>query len=159
MDTLTEAATPPAPDRAEAQDVISGTCFCGAVAIAVTGTPEEMGYCHCASCRAHSGAPMTAFTLWKTDQVRVTRGADRLGGFNSAGFSNRRFCTRCGGQVMVEHPGFGLTDVPPGVVSGLRFLPAVHLNYREAVLPARDGLPKFADFPTSPGGSGELRPE
>jgi hypothetical protein len=159
MDTLTEAATLPAPDRAEAQHMIAGTCFCGAVAIAATGTPAEMGYCHCASCRAHSGAPVTAFTVWKADQVRVTRGADRLGGFNKAGFSNRRFCTRCGGQVMVEHPGFGLTDVPPGVLPGVRFVPAMHLNYREAVLPARDDLPKFADFPAGAGGSGALLPE
>jgi hypothetical protein len=45
------------------------------------------------------------------------------------------------------------------VLPGLRFAPAVHLNYREAVLPARDGLPKFADFPAGAGGSGTLVPE
>jgi hypothetical protein len=32
-------------------DTHAGTCFCGAVAIAATGAPAEMGYCHCASCR------------------------------------------------------------------------------------------------------------
>lgn len=29
----------------------SGTCFCGAVEIEVSGEPVAMGYCHCASCR------------------------------------------------------------------------------------------------------------
>lgn len=29
-----------------------GDCFCGAVEIEVTGVPEEMGYCHCTSCRS-----------------------------------------------------------------------------------------------------------
>jgi hypothetical protein len=24
-----------------------GRCFCGAIAIEVTGAPEAMGYCHC----------------------------------------------------------------------------------------------------------------
>jgi hypothetical protein len=37
----------------------------------------------------------------------------------------------------------------------LRFSPAVHINYAEAVLPMRDGLPKFKDFPAEFGGSGE----
>jgi hypothetical protein len=129
------------------------------VAIGVTGLPEEMGYCHCDSCRAHSGAPMTAFTLWKAEQVRVTRGEEHLGGFNKAGFSNRRFCTRCGGHVMVEHPGFGFTDVPPGLLPAVGFVPTMHLNYRETVLPVPDGMPKFADFPASAGGSGEILPE
>jgi hypothetical protein len=30
----------------------------------------------------------------------------------------------------------------------------VHVNYQEAVLPFRDGLPKFRDFPAEMGGSG-----
>jgi hypothetical protein len=37
----------------------------------------------------------------------------------------------------------------------LRFSPAVHINYAEAVLPMRGGLPKFKDFPAEFGGSGE----
>ena len=32
----------------------------------------------------------------------------------------------------------------------------VHVNYAEAVLPMRDGLPKLKDFPTEFGGSGEM---
>ena len=56
-----------------------GTCFCGAVAIEATGAPVEMGYCHCDSCRSYSGAPVTAFTLWKAGNIRVTRGAEWLG--------------------------------------------------------------------------------
>jgi len=33
--------------------------------------------------------------------------------------------------------------------------PGVHVNYAETVLPMRDGLPKFKDFPATFGGSGE----
>ena len=40
-----------------------GVCFCGAVEIEATGTPLEMGYCHCNSCRAYSGTPVTSFIL------------------------------------------------------------------------------------------------
>ena len=56
-------------------DTHTGTCFCGAVAIDVTGVPEEIGYCHCNSCRSYSGGPVNAFTLWKAENLKVTRRA------------------------------------------------------------------------------------
>ncbi len=98
-------------------DTHRGTCFCGAVEIEATGAPLEMGYCHCASCRHYSGAPLSAFLLWRAEDVRVVRGAEHLGRFNRTGMSDRRHCTRCGGHVMTAHPGLGLTDVRPPVGS------------------------------------------
>jgi hypothetical protein len=137
----------------------SGACFCGAVEVEVTGTPEAMGYCHCASCRKWSAGPVNAFTLWKPDNVRVVKGADLLGSHAGSPTSTRMFCTRCGGHVMTEHPTFGLTDVYAAVIPDLDFVPAVHVNYAETVLPIRDGLPKLKDFPAELGGSGETLPE
>jgi hypothetical protein len=136
-----------------------GSCFCGAVSIEATGEPVEMGYCHCADCRAYSGAPVTAFGLWRAEDVRVTEGAEHLGRFNKRGFSERQFCTRCGGSVLVDHPGLGFTDIPAGRLPTLDFRPSVHLNYASAVLPMRDGLPKLRDMPESAGGSGQTLPE
>ncbi len=136
-----------------------GTCFCGAVTIEVTSAPEEMGYCHCNSCRSYSGGALTAFTLWKEANVRVTRGAEFLGRFKKAEMSVRRFCTKCGGHVMVEHPGLGFTDVYAAMIPTLAFKPNVHLNYVETVLPIKDGLLKLKDFPAEAGGSGEAMPE
>jgi hypothetical protein len=132
-----------------------GACFCGAVTFEASGVPKEMGYCHCSSCRDYSGAPLTAFTLWKDENVRVTQGADILGVFNKVGTSARRYCTRCGGHVMNDHPGFGFTDVFAAKLLTVEFRPTIHLNYAEAVLPMRDGLPKLRDFPTHAGGSGK----
>jgi hypothetical protein len=37
----------------------------------------------------------------------------------------------------------------------LKFQPGVHVNYQEAVLLVKDGLPKMKDFPKEFGGSGE----
>jgi hypothetical protein len=33
--------------------------------------------------------------------------------------SDRRYCTKCGGNVMVEHPTLGLVDVPAGILPTL----------------------------------------
>src|SRR3954466_7306513 len=60
---------------------ITGKCFCGAVEVEVEGAPEAMGYCHCSSCRSWSAAPVNAFTLWKQENVRITKGADQVGSF------------------------------------------------------------------------------
>src|ERR1044071_9320976 len=137
----------------------SGTCFCGAVAIEITGEPLEMGYCHCTSCRRHSGAPLSAFALYSQDDVRVTSGEELVQGFNKTGMSDRRFCRRCGGNVLVSHPGLGLSHVHPANFPTPGFKPVVQLNYHEHVLPLRDGLPKLKDFPAEAGGSGEQAPE
>jgi len=136
-----------------------GACFCGEVQITLTGQPIEMGYCHCGSCRAYSGAPVTAFVLWNASQVKVTRGAHLLAGFQKSPMSDRRFCSRCGGHVLVHHPELGFTDVHASVLPTLGFVPTVHLNYTDTVLPIHDGLPKLRDFPAQVGGSGELLPE
>jgi hypothetical protein len=137
----------------------TGTCFCGAVEVVATGEPEAMGYCHCASCRSWSGGPVNAFSLWKPEQVRVTKGADHVASFNKTPFSRRRYCDNCGGHLMAEHPTIGMVDVFAATLPTLDFRPAVHLNYSETVLPMKDGLPKLKDFPKEIGGSGETMAE
>jgi len=58
-----------------------GTCFCGAVEVTATGEPAAMGYCHCESCRHWSAGPINAFTLWKPEAVKVTKGAGDVGSY------------------------------------------------------------------------------
>jgi len=136
-----------------------GACFCGTVQIEIVGEPEGMGYCHCQSCRSWSGGPVNAFSLWKPDAVRVTAGAQHMATFRKSAASERQYCTKCGGHLMTSHPGLGLVDVFAATIPGLRFIPGVHINYAETVLPMRDGLPKLKDFPAEFGGSGEPVPE
>ncbi len=133
-----------------------GECFCGAVKVEVSGDPEVMGYCHCQSCRTWSAGPVNAFTLWKPEAVKFTAGAEHLGTFHKSPQSQRQYCTKCGGHVMTNHPPFGLVDVYAAILPTLKFAPAVHVNYAETVLPMRDGLPKFKDFPGAFGGSDDL---
>ena len=73
--------------------------------------------------------------------------------------SVRRFCTECGGHLMIDHPTLGLADVRAAILPSVAFRPSVHLNYASTVLPVRDGLPKLRDFPIEIGGSGEAMAE
>ncbi len=136
-----------------------GACFCGSVALEVSGEPLAMGYCHCASCRSWSAGPVNAFTLWKPENVRVTRGADRIGRYARTENSVRKFCKDCGGHLMTDHPVWGITDVYAAILPTLPFNPGVHVNYAATVLPMKDGLPKMRDFPADLGGSGETMAE
>lgn len=133
----------------------TGQCFCGAVEVKVKGKPEAMGYCHCSSCRSWSASPVNAFTLWKPENVTISRGKDQIGSFAKSETSQRQFCRRCGGHVMTIHPTFGLVDVFAATLPSLPFAPQVHVNYSENVIAMRDGLPKLKDFPKELGGSGE----
>jgi hypothetical protein len=140
-------------------DSYSGACFCGAIEVRVTGNPEAMGYCHCRSCRSWSGGPVNAFSLWKPASVEVTKGREHLATYHKTETSHRQFCDVCGGHLMTIHPGFGVIDVFTATIPDLPFAPALHVNYQETVLPMRDGLPKFKDFPKEFGGSGEMAAE
>lgn len=134
-------------------------CFCGAVEISLSGSPAAMGYCHCESCRHWSAGPVNAFSLWPADAVKITRGEDQLGSYAKSPDSVRRWCKKCGGHVLTEHPGWGLVDVYAAIIEDFDFQPGVHVHYQETVLHISDGLPKQKDLPGEMGGSGELLAE
>lgn len=136
-----------------------GECFCGTVKLEASGEPEGMGYCHCRSCRSWSGGPVNAFTLWAPENVRVTGGEASLATYAKTPNSERQYCRECGGHLMTNHPGLGVVDVFAATLPTLAFEPGLHINYQETVLPMRDGLPKFRDFPSDFGGTGEEMPE
>lgn len=137
----------------------SGKCFCGAVQFEVTGEPAVMGYCHCDSCRSWSAAPVNAFTLWKPDAVKVTRGADKILSFSKTERSHRKSCKVCGGHLFTDHPTWGVVDVYAASIPDFPYKPALHVNYQETRLRLKDGLPKMKDMPKEMGGSGEVLPE
>ncbi len=131
-----------------------GSCFCGAVQFTASGEPEAMGYCHCESCRHWSASPVNAFTLWKPSAIEITRGAEQIGSYNKTDQSYRKWCKQCGGHIMTEHPGMGLTDIYAALLPELAHEPGVHVHYQETALHIYDGVPKFRDAPAEIGGSG-----
>jgi len=137
------------------EKTFEGQCFCCAVRIVVTGDPVGAGYCHCANCRSWSAGPVNAFTLWKPDAVKITKGAEMLAEFQKSPRSVRQWCKVCGGHLLTRHPTWGLVDVYAATIPSFPFVPGVHVNYASTVLPMKDGLPKLKDFPTELGGSGE----
>jgi len=104
-----------------------GSCFCGAVEVTATGEPAA---------------------------VNITKGAADVGSYAKTPKSIRKWCRTCGGHILTEHPGMGLTDVYAAILPGLSFKPGLHVFYEETVLHIHDGLPKQKDVSKELGGSG-----
>jgi len=98
---------------------------------------------------------VNAFTLWKSEAVKITKGEDQVGVYNKSEKSYRKWCKLCGGHLLTQHPQWDLIDVFAATIPDFPFKPGVHVNYAMTVLPIRDGLPKLKDFPSELGGSGE----
>ena len=134
----------------------SGSCFCGAVQLTVSGEPEGMGYCHCAS---HAGAgrrDRSMPSLYGNPKQNDHPGSGEHRHHNKTPNSYRKWCKTCGGHVLTEHPGLGLTDVYAAVIPYFPYHAGVHVHYQETVLPMKDGLPKMKDLPEEMGGSGYI---
>lgn len=136
----------------------SGTCYCGAVSVAVTGAPVFSAYCHCESCRKWHSAPMAALAAWPASDVTVQ--GDVVVS-DKTDETQRTSCAKCGGNVLTTKPGLGWKVVYPLTLSGSEFTyqPAAHIFYAERVLDFADGLPKFSDVPAEAGGSGMMLDE
>lgn len=56
------------------QPTYQGRCLCGAVQFLASGAPKWVLWCHCESCRRHSGAPASVFVSFADDSVSMTSG-------------------------------------------------------------------------------------
>jgi hypothetical protein len=81
-------------------DQIQGGCLCGAVRFVANGEPKGVAWCHCQSCRKHSGAPVSVFVAFQRDAYVVTQG--EITKFNSSPGRWRGFCARCGSTLTCE---------------------------------------------------------
>ena len=137
-----------------------GTCFCGEVEVEVIADAVAQLVCHCTVCRSWSATPMTGATLFRLEDVKITKGNDSLRRYARNAGHDRCFCCHCGGHVMADHQDtYGIIDVYASILDGFTFTPTAHINYSTAVLRVKDGLPKYKDFPADFGGSGEMMDE
>ena len=84
-----------------ATEQFEGGCLCGAVHLIATGKPKGIYWCHCQSCRKHTGAPVAVFVLFDREAYTVTKG--EITKFDSSpGKTRRGFCARCGSTLTCE---------------------------------------------------------
>ena len=136
------------------ETIYKASCFCGSVEIETSGAPTMMGYCHCKDCASCSASPITAATLWPQESVKVVKGEEHICTFNKTEHTYRKFCRKCGGHLMADHPGMGLVDVYAAVLKDFTFEPTLHVHYETKTVSVKDSLPKFKGAP-----GGEMLPD
>lgn len=77
-----------------------GGCLCRAIRFIAEGSAKWTGYCHCQSCRRHTGAPVAAYAGFESDKVRFTQGTPAY--YTSSPGVRRGFCSRCGSTLSYE---------------------------------------------------------
>jgi len=85
--------------------VIQGSCLCGAVRFAVTGSLRPVVACHCTQCRKTSGHYVSA-TSAKRESVAIT-GAVQW--YQSSLEARRGFCGTCGSNLFWDSGGANLS--------------------------------------------------
>jgi hypothetical protein len=121
--------------------------MCGAVRYQVAGTPFGIGYCHCASCRRHTGAPVVMLAGYRKDQVTFAGAVRQV--YESSPGVGRAFCGGCGTPLTWEGMGgtlgaifeihIGTFDDPAALV------PQFHQHDGERLpwLDVADRLPRY----------------
>jgi hypothetical protein len=78
-----------------------GGCLCGGVRFVATGQPSGAFWCHCQSCRKHTGAPVSVFVEFDREAYTITKG--EITRFESTpGKTRRGFCATCGSTLTCE---------------------------------------------------------
>lgn len=121
--------------------------MCGAVRYRTEGPPLSTLYCHCLSCRRHTGAPVVTLAGYRRDQVRYTKGQPKI--FHSSPGVGRAFCGDCGTPLTWEGDGgeegplveihINTFDTPEA------FAPACHIHHGERLgwFETTDRLPRY----------------
>jgi hypothetical protein len=64
-----------------------------------------IAHCHCATCRKAHGSAFSSVSSVPRDKFRWTKGANLLASYESSPGKLRRFCSKCGSQIVAERAG------------------------------------------------------
>lgn len=92
-------------ERIGPEQIMQGSCLCGAVEYEVDQLDSPVGHCHCRTCQKAHAAPFASSAGVMREHFRWIRGQDKLSTFESSPGKLRHFCSVCGSHVVAERPG------------------------------------------------------
>ena len=129
--------------------------MCGAVRYEAVGEPNGVIYCHCESCRRHTGAPVSTLAGFTRDNVRFTQGERKL--YASSEGVGRGFCVECGTTLTWEGDGeeLGLlVEIHMGTLDDPNALtPTCHVHHDERIswFDTAGTLPRYHEWEVEEG--------
>jgi hypothetical protein len=129
-----------------ALDVVTGSCFCGAIRFSVRPPSTFCGHCHCSMCRRMHGAGFVTWFAVPNEQFSLDAGEAEVVRFRSSDHGTRSFCARCGSSlfcVSSNHPE--VIDIVLANMHGpIDRRPECHIYFDDRIewMPVNDGLPR-----------------
>ena len=137
------------------ENIMTGSCLCGAVGFEFELPSLFAGHCHCSMCRRAHGAGYVTWVGVREDGFRLTSGADELIRYRSSDHLTRSFCGRCGSPMLCNDDHHdNVIDLTLANLHGELDRPVkAHFYYdcRAGWVELDDGLPKL-------GGEGGTKP-
>ncbi len=133
-------------------EAIEGGCLCGRTRYRVSGTPENLCFCHCTNCRRAAGAPYVAWGTFRRDAFHLLDGGACVL-YRSSPRVQRGFCGHCGTSLSYAHAERdGEIDVTLATLDDpARYEPECHI-WVEDKLPwvrIEDGRPQYQRWRTA----------
>lgn len=91
---------------------VTVSCLCGSCALTVPVIPQQVGVCHCGTCRRWGGGPLMSVELTESP---VFDGGDALGIFESSAWAERGFCRQCGSHLFYRLKAQAHYFIPAGL--------------------------------------------
>jgi len=120
-------------------DMLKGSCLCGAVSIALSQKSRDIEVCHCDMCRSWSGGPLFTLHGDKDDAPAIT-GMEHVSAYRSSDWAERAFCGRCGSSLWYH---FIPADTR-AFMAGLFPLPAGYAVSEQIFVDQRPGWARLA---------------
>jgi len=135
-----------------AEQILTGSCLCGALKYRVSGIPARFYHCHCSRCRRSSGTGHASNLFvekgtleWEGDTSLI-----RSHKLPEAERFARTFCNTCGGPLPRAVPQAGFVFVPAGTLNeepNIRPQARIFQESRTSWSCAGEELPCFPDYP------------
>jgi hypothetical protein len=128
----------------------NGGCLCGAVRYELLDEPLAVIFCHCGSCRRHTGAAVVTLVGMRRDDVRFTQGERAI--YPSSPGVGRGFCSQCGTPLTWEGDGEELGPLIELHVGSFddpnAFAPECHIHHDERLrwFEVADELPRHHEW-------------
>ena len=131
--------------------MLTASCLCGGIEIAVSGKVGPLVYCHCSRCQKASGSAFSANVNVRRQYWRWVAGEELVREFESSPGVYRAFCSGCGSPVYSRWEAdpdmlrlrLGLANEDPG----RRPLAQFWVGSKAPWFEIADSLPRFESGP------------
>lgn len=106
-----------------------GSCLCGKVRFEISGSINDIVYCHCSKCRKAQGSAFATNGNVDANKFHFIQGREELTGYESDQVQIKYFCKHCGSPIISENKSIpGVVRVRLGTIeSDITEKPSAHI--------------------------------